>query len=75
MSRIAVSIFSREAPDQALNVQWNMNDLFPEDSLTSFGVWPERHSVSVMKLKLGPVRMFAICVCVCVCIFVRICRP
>lgn len=38
MSRIAVSIFSCEALDQALNVQWNMNDLSPEDSLTSFGL-------------------------------------
>lgn len=50
MSWIAVSISSCEALDQALNVQWNMNDLFPEDSLTSFGIWPEWHTVSIMKL-------------------------
>ena len=32
------SIFSCESSDRAVNVQWNMDDLLPEDGLTSFGI-------------------------------------
>lgn len=71
MSWIAVSIFSCEALDQALNVQWNMNDLFPEDSLTSFGIWPEWHTVSIMKLKLWACE--DVCACFLLCVFLHLC--
>ena len=70
---ITVAIFSCEASDQALNVQWIMNGLFPEDSLTSFGIWPESHTVSIMKRKLWACEDVCASYCVCSCIFVYIC--
>lgn len=65
MSSITESIFSCEALNQAADVQWNMNDIFAEDSLTSFSICPE-HILIPNKMKLKT--------CVSVVVHVSVCR-